>query len=68
MEHPYKKFEGSLLWKLVDNSIDKLSNNSDIVEQTKREYIVGLICSEICNELFISPSTTNPKSSIKKNK
>ena len=56
MKHPYKKYEGSILWEVINNSVNKLINNSDIIEQTKREYIVGFICSEIYKKLLTLPS------------
>ena len=61
MEHPYKQFEGSVLWKSIDHAINRLSVNSDIIEQTRREYIVGYICSELSKELFNSPETDETK-------
>lgn len=44
-DHPYKKFENSPLWKIVESSIIDLVNNQDLEEKTMREYIVGYIVS-----------------------
>jgi hypothetical protein len=43
-QHPYKKFEGSVLWRTVEKQIGALVKNGDLKELTAREYIVGSIC------------------------
>jgi hypothetical protein len=45
--HPYQQYEGTALWQAVDHAIDDLVNNGDLIEQTRREYIVGYICKII---------------------
>jgi hypothetical protein len=45
--HPYKAFEGSVLWRSVEKQIATLVKNHDIQEMTAREYIVGSICKAI---------------------
>ncbi|RKP55558.1 hypothetical protein D7Z26_10270 [Cohnella endophytica] len=47
MSHPYHDFEGTLLWNLINNGINDLSNNQDINEMTRREYIVGYLYSQL---------------------
>ncbi|ULO05240.1 hypothetical protein H1230_19250 [Paenibacillus sp. 19GGS1-52] len=44
MEHPYKQFENSQLWKILSAGIEDLVRNEDIVEKTARNYIVGYLC------------------------
>ena len=46
MPHPYEKYENTELWKKIDQALDKLVENQDIEEITKREYIVGYICKK----------------------
>jgi hypothetical protein len=46
-QHPYMKFEGSVLWRSVEKGIVNLVKNGDLKELTSREYIVGLICQAI---------------------
>ena len=50
MSHPYKQFENSALWEVINNGINELSNNNNIEEATRREYIVGYLC-ELISEL-----------------
>jgi len=45
--HPYKKFEGSVIWHVVEKAIAALVSNGDMQELTSREYIVGSICQGI---------------------
>jgi hypothetical protein len=42
--HPYQEYEGSPLWKVVDQAVGDLVNNGDVEEKTHRSYIVGYIC------------------------
>ena len=37
MPHPYKAFEGSVLWRSVEKQIATLVKNHDIQEVTARE-------------------------------
>jgi hypothetical protein len=46
-QHPYTKFEGSVLWRAVSKEIAALVKNQDLRELTAREYIVGAICQAI---------------------
>jgi hypothetical protein len=46
-QHPYIKFEGSVLWRTVEKAIAALVKNGDLEERTAREYIVGYICQTI---------------------
>ena len=41
--HPYEIYEGTLLWKILENAISDLVKNTDIQETTRREYIVGYL-------------------------
>ncbi|MEK5148061.1 hypothetical protein MKX53_13670 [Psychrobacillus sp. FSL K6-4615] len=47
MSHPYKKFENTPLWAVINNGIDDLVENNDIEESTQRDYIVGYLCKLI---------------------
>jgi hypothetical protein len=46
-QHPYIKFEGSVLWRAIEKQIAALVKNGDLKELTAREYIVGSICQAI---------------------
>jgi len=44
MEHPYKEFEGLVIWQSIDRAIADLEKNQDITLTTAREYVVGYLC------------------------
>ena len=46
-DHPYKNFEESALWRVVEDAINNLVENDDLEEKTGREYIVGYIVKHI---------------------
>lgn len=41
--HPYKDFENTLEWKLIEKAINVLYKNNDLGIKTRKEYIVGYI-------------------------
>ena len=45
--HPYTRFEGTPLWRALERALDDLVTNRDLVETTRREYIVGYLCQEV---------------------
>jgi hypothetical protein len=47
MAHPYVTLEGTPIWIAVEAAIDDLVKNSDLVESTAREYVVGYLCQKI---------------------
>ena len=49
MSHPYKQYENTPIWNLINKAIDDLVENDDIEEKTQRKYIVGYI-SKLINE------------------
>jgi hypothetical protein len=42
MSHPYRLFEGTPLWEVINKGINDLVENSDLEETTQREFIVWL--------------------------
>lgn len=46
-DSPYDAYEETSLWKSVDEAISDLVENKDIVEMTRRDYIVGYICNKL---------------------
>ena len=44
---PYKEFEGLAAWSVVDRAIARLVQNKDLIEQTDRRHLVGLIVREL---------------------
>ena len=47
MNHPYKEFEGTEQWKIVEQAIKELIENGDLELLTPIEYVVGAICKEL---------------------
>jgi hypothetical protein len=48
---PYDAQKGSPVWKIVDEAINDLVKNKDLVETTRRDYIVGFICEKLLRTL-----------------
>jgi hypothetical protein len=46
-EFPYKKFQATEAWKIVDHAIEELVENKDLTETTARRYIVGFILKQL---------------------
>jgi hypothetical protein len=47
LSHPYKIHEKSDLWQVVSQALADLTENGDIAEQTRREYIIGYLCEKL---------------------
>jgi hypothetical protein len=45
--NPYEMYKQTSLWKTIDEAITDLVENRDIVEMTRRDYIVGYICKKL---------------------
>jgi hypothetical protein len=45
--HPYKEFESTTRWRQLDKAVRELVKNKDIIETTRREYIVGYLCKAL---------------------
>jgi hypothetical protein len=46
-EFPYKKFQATKSWSVVDDAVEQLVKNKDLVETTARRYIVGFILKQL---------------------
>jgi len=46
-KHPYERWEGTPLWRVIDKAVCDLIQNRDLVEDEYHEYIVGYICKII---------------------
>lgn len=44
LRHPYRGYEGSPTWAVLEKGIRDLVENADIEEKTPRRYIVGYLC------------------------
>lgn len=47
MEHPYKEFEGLVIWQAIEKAVSELEQNNDLVISTAKEYVVGYLCKSI---------------------
>lgn len=45
--HPFVRWEGTPLWRAIDNAVANLVQDGAIVEDTFREIVVGSICGAI---------------------
>jgi len=46
-DSPYEAYKETPLWKTVDGAVSHLVENGDVVEMTRRDYIVGYICEKL---------------------
>lgn len=60
-EHPYKKFEGTENWEIVERAVNNLVSNGDLIEQTARTYIVGYICESLASSPDAAKSNPGKK-------
>jgi hypothetical protein len=44
---PYEMYMDAPVWEVVNAAIDDLVKNGDLVETTRRDYIVGYICKKL---------------------
>jgi hypothetical protein len=45
--HPYLDLESDSLWPVIEHAIADLVKNGDVVEQARREYIVGYLVKAV---------------------
>jgi len=50
MNHPYKEFEATALWKTIDASLAELERNRDINLSAPREHVVGYLCQQLASQ------------------
>lgn len=44
---PYENYKSHALWKVIEKAIAELVGNQDMLEKTKRDYIVGYLVEKI---------------------
>ena len=54
IQHPYKKYEATSTWELLNKAIGDLVENGDLEETTNRHYIVGYLCLTLSSQKAIS--------------
>lgn len=61
MEHPYKEYENTHTWDVVQQTITELVENNDIELQTPIEYVIGYICRNLSSTEHIGKSLEKNK-------
>jgi len=51
LRHPYEAWQGTPLWKALEDAIGELVENQDLEELTRREYIVGYLTERLSSLL-----------------
>jgi hypothetical protein len=46
-DHPYRQFESTRQWSVLDRAIGDLVENHDLSEATAHEYVVGYLCKAL---------------------
>jgi len=54
MDHPYKIYESSLLWEVMQKALDKMINNNDIILNTSEVYVIGFLCKQLDQEKLLN--------------
>ncbi|NHC39379.1 hypothetical protein G6549_05335 [Bacillus sp. MM2020_1] len=57
MSHPYKQFENTPLWNIINKAIAELVENDDIELKTQKEYIVGYISKLLIESNIVKECT-----------
>ena len=47
--HPYRQFEDTNNWRIIESSLNELIINNDIELLTPKEYVIGYICMRLAN-------------------
>jgi hypothetical protein len=55
IQHPYKRYEGSPQWQILNEALDALVKNGDVQETTNRVYVVGYLCQALASIEQVSP-------------
>lgn len=61
MNHPYKDFEGTKLWQVVDRAVTDLVENQDLEISTPREYVIGYLVKSLAVAGYEPGSLVEPK-------
>jgi hypothetical protein len=56
MDHPYKEFEGTKVWRAIDSEIKALEKNGDLELTTARQYVIGSLCKCLAKKSLLVPT------------
>ena len=51
-DHPYREYQGTPLWSVVQKALRDLTNNGDLDLQTAEAYVVGYLVKTIDDASF----------------
>jgi hypothetical protein len=54
MNHPYREFEGTAVWREIDAAIGALEENRDVQLSTSRSHVIGSICKRLSDAGILS--------------
>jgi hypothetical protein len=47
MDHPYRKFERTPLWTVIETALSELAQNQDVTLHTTSEHVIGFLCQRL---------------------
>ncbi len=59
-EHPFRQWEGTEQWAVVDRALAELIESHDLYEGTRHEYVVGYLCKALASVIPLPPSDEPP--------
>ncbi len=57
MNFPYRKFEGTDLWKTIGTALAELEENRDFHLTTARQYFVGYLCKQLARKKLVTDAS-----------
>jgi hypothetical protein len=55
LTHPYSQYEGTDLWRTLEQALTELQANRDLAITTAPEYVVGSLCQALSSKSDVSP-------------
>ncbi len=59
-KNAYQEFEGLPAWAVIEQAIESLVQNKDLIEQTDRRYIVGLLVRRLNEKEMLTTGVPCP--------
>lgn len=54
--HPYESYEGTPLWRTIDEAIGHLESNRDLALTTARSHVIGYLCRSVSRSDVLFPA------------
>jgi hypothetical protein len=55
-DHPYKEFENTPVWDVLEKGITELTKNGDLEQCSYGKYIIGYLCKQLHLKKLIAPA------------